>query len=263
MKFQKHILSLMVGLLMVPSASLFAQATATQEKIDHKTVIANFIEATGGEMAHKAVESIVVNATMSVAAMNMEGKMYTAQNATHSYSKVDIPAFGSEATGHDGTTVWKVSDMTGPEIIDDARKDMTLRTSKLNTMLTLEEDNESVEYGGTEEFNGEECHVIVLKNGEEEPAYYYFSVESSLQMGTKITVVDPNQGAMEIVTKLSDYKEVAGVKIPHSSTADLPMGISMVTVIDSYEVNAEIDAKLFEFPEEIKELMNEKENEDK
>lgn len=259
MKVQKHILCLFVGLLMTPSANLFAQ-TATQEKVDAKTVIANCIEASGGEMAHKEIESVAVKATMSVAAMGMEGKMYTAQKGTNSYSKVDIPNFGTEVSGHDGETVWKLSDMTGPEIIDDERRAMTLRTSKLHPLLTLEEDNESVEYGGEEEFNGEDCHVIVLKNGDEDPMYYYFSVESSLQVGSKITMVDPNQGKLEIVTKLADFKEIAGIQVAHSSTQELPMGISMVTTIDSYEVNSEIDESVFAIPDEIKELMNEKDD---
>jgi hypothetical protein len=260
MKFRKHILGLVVGCLLLPTSGLFAQATAVQEDIDYKTVIADFLEATGGEEAHKAIESVTIKGTMSIPNMGMEGKMLTVQDAKHSFTKIEMPGIGTELDGHNSETVWKVSEMNGPEVIDDERKPMLLRLSKLNGMLSLEDDYESIECTGTEEFNGEECYVLVMKNEGEDPIYSYFSVGSKLQVGSKMTIVDPAQGKMEIVSKISDYKEVGGVKVAHTTTADLPIGISLVTEIESYEMNGEIDKSLFELPEEIQELLKEKED---
>lgn len=254
MKFRIQMMALAAALLVFPASGLLAQATAVQENIDYKTVIANYIEATGGESAHKEIKTVSVKGTLSIPAAGLEGALFSVQDEGHSYTKIELPGIGSELVGHDGETVWKVSDMTGPEIIDDNRRDLMLLQSKMSPMLSVEDDYDSVECTGTEEFGGEPCYVLKLQKGDHDPMYYYFSVDSSLMVGSKITQVDPMQGKMEIVSKMSDYKEVGGIKVPHSTTAELPMGISMVTEIESYDVNGKVDEKLFELPDEIKEL---------
>jgi len=258
MKIQTRFAALMVAMLVMPTSGLLAQGTAVQENIDYKTVISDYLEATGGEEAHKAIKSIKATGTMGIPEANIEGKLVSVQDEKHSYTKIELPGLGTEMAGRDGDLLWKVSDMTGPEIIDDERKPMMLRQAKMSPMLSVDEDYDSVECTGTEEFNGETCYVLVMKVEGEDPTYSYFSVESKLQVGGKMTLVDPAQGKMEIVSKISDYKEVGGVKFAHTTAALLPIGMTMMTKIETMEVNSDIDKELFQLPEEIKELKDDK-----
>jgi len=258
MKLNHYLSALIVALVTLPASGLFAQETAVQENIDYKTIIADYIEATGGETAHKAITSITAKGTMSIPAAGVEGKVLTVASDGKGYMKISLGGLGDTIIGCDGDTVWKISDITGAEIIEGEPRDQMLRQMAVSPLLSIEKNYDSIECTGTEEFAGEQCYVGVMKKGDQAPEYNYFSVESRLLLGGRMTQSDPMVGKMEIVSKQSDYKEVSGVKMSHSTTIELPTGMSMITEIETYEANGEIDKSLFEIPDAIKELKEDK-----
>ena len=247
-------LAAVVALFVVPFASLFAQESAVQENIDYKPIIADYFKVTGGEEAHKNLKSITAKGTLSIPAAGIEGDVFLAQSGVKAYMKMDMAGIGQQLVGHDGETVWQISEMTGPEIIEGERRDQIIRQMAISPLLDVEKKYDSIECTGTEKFAGEDCYVVVMKHGDQEPVYNYFSVESKLLLGSKMTQSDPMMGKMEIISKQTDYKEVAGVKMSHATTVELPQGMQMITEIETFEANGKIDEKLFELPEEIKEL---------
>ena len=256
--FSTTLFTLLTLAIAVPAV---AQETETKDKVDYKKVIADFIEATGGEAAHKNIKSISATGKISIPSVGLEGDFQMSQLPDKAYTKMAIPGIGDQIVGYDGETAWQVSQMTGPEILEGDRRNQLVRQMSLSPMLEVEDIYDSVECTGIEEFAGEDCYVLVMKAEDSEPVYNYFSVDSKLLMGNKMTTDDPTVGKMVIVTKASDYKDVDGVKMSHVSTVELPQGMQMITKINAYDVNGDVKKDLFDLPEEIQALKEK--NEDK
>ncbi len=246
----------LAALLLIPGAMVCAQDTAVQEPatdIDYKTVLQQYHEATGGVMAHKGLESVQATGTISIPEAGIEGTMSTSQTKDKVLLKMEMAGIGSQTAGYDGETAWQNSEMTGPQLIEGDQKTQLVRQYDLTPFIDVEEKYDSIEVEGKEEFNGEECYVLVFNNEGSDPVYQYFSVESSLHVGTRMTQIT-EMGPMEIVSKMGDYKEVAGVQMPHSTTLELPNGMSMVTNLEEVKGNIEIADSEFALPDDIKAL---------
>ncbi|MGI9517625.1 MAG: hypothetical protein ACR2NP_11300 [Pirellulaceae bacterium] len=246
----------LAALLLIPGTMAFAQDAAVQEpatSVEYQTILKQYFEATGGEMAHKGIESMQSTGTISIPEAGIEGTMTTTQTGDKAIMKMEMAGIGSEMSGYDGETAWRISEMTGPEIIDGDQKTQMVKQLDLNPFMDLEEKYDSVEVEGPEEFNGEECHVLVLKSEGFDPIYHYFSTNSHMHVGTRMTQVT-QMGPMEMVSKLSDYREVAGVQMPHATTVELPNGMSLVTEVEKMEANSVIEDSVFALPDEIKDL---------
>lgn len=236
------------------TATLSAQETATQDKVDYKTVFADYIKATGGEKAHRSIKSVISKGTIEIAMVGLEGETEMKQKGEKALLVVNLPGVGTQTVGSDGETFWQISEMTGPEIMEGAqRSQMKREMAPVSTYINADEKYDEIEYVGVEEFDGEDCHVVKTKCEGEEEETHYFSVESKLLIGRKGTQDTP-QGAMEITTMMDDYKEVNGMKMPHTSTVEFPNGMSMVTKTEEVKVNVEIDDDTFKLPTEIQEL---------
>ena len=254
MKIRKTVTAVIAALFVLPlSSGLFAQDTAVQDKVDYKKVIADYIEATGGEMAHKAIESVSASGKMSIPQVGIEGEMTMMHSGKKVFVKVTMAGIGEERMGSDGETLWKVSEMTGPQIIEGEQREQMLREFNISPYLNIDKQYDSVECTGKEKFNGEECYVLKAVKGDADPEWHYFSVESHLLVGKKMTQIT-EMGNMEVVSKIGDYKEVGGVKMSHSTTVELPQGMSMVQTMEKIEVNPEIKSDVFALPEEIVDL---------
>jgi hypothetical protein len=101
---------------------------------------------------------------------------------------------------------------------------------------------------GKDTVNGKEAYKIQLTNAAGKEITYYIDTKTNLliqlrQMG------DANRsgggGTTEIITDLSDYKEVGGVMFPHTIvTEGTGMGSGSMT-FDKIEVNVPVDEKLY------------------
>lgn len=83
---------------------------------------------------------------------------------------------------------------------------------------------------GIEKIGGEDSYAI---KGPE--TTYYYSVKSGLKTGETRTVKAQGQ-QISVPTVFSDYKDVAGVKMPYSITVN-QMGMDMTMNVKSYEIN--------------------------
>jgi hypothetical protein len=88
---------------------------------------------------------------------------------------------------------------------------------------------------GIEKIGGEDSYVV--KNGDNT---YYYSVKTGLKTGETKTVKAMGQ-TMTVPTTYSDYKDVAGVKMPYTITVS-QMGMDMTMNVKSYEVNQAKDS---------------------
>ena len=243
----------MTGSSWAQDAAVKDRPAAQEDAIDYKTVIEEFVKATGGEEAYKSIEAVKAKGKVSMPAFGLEGTTSMTQKGGKGLMVMNLAGIGEISMGFDGETAWQITEMTGPEIMEGEQRDQFVMQLDMSPMLNLEKLFDSVKCTGVEDFNGEQCHVIVCEKEGNFPVTHYFSVESKLHVGTTMTAVSP-QGEFESTSRISDYRDVKGIKMPFKTESDLPNSMVMVAEIESIETNGEIADSVFDLPEDIKAL---------
>lgn len=250
---------------MIFSNATWAQITADVEKASEQElptvdeVIAAYIEATGGEENHKAIKTIVSTGELSidVQVQELTGVVSIKQMAPNkAIIKTTIDDVAEQSQGYDGETGWMISSVEGSQVLDGERLTVLKLQADINQYMNLTKHFSEVECTGEEEFNGEACYVISASNEGGSPILSYFSKESKYLVGSKMSIETP-QGELEMVSQISDYRDVGNVKMSHKSETKNQFFTQVVT-IDKIEVNSELDEAIFELPDEIKELVGDK-----
>ena len=250
----KRLFSLMcclaISSLTLQAAS--AQATATKPSADE--VIAKAIKASTGGKGFGDIKSLVATGEMSIPQVGIAGKMKVSQTADgKGLIEISLPGVGDQKMGSDGETYWEFSQVTGGNILEGDRAEQIKLQIQIGALEKYKEYFDSVECTGEEEFEGMKCYVIVSKKEGSDPMTDYFAVDSGLHVGSKIKAATP-MGKLEVVSVMSDYKDVDGFKMSHKTVGKLPNGMTQEVKITSYKINGKIDDKTFDLPDEIKAL---------
>ncbi len=261
MKFLKSLCVTSLVVMSFPMTIAWAQATAEEAKSTQSTdlpsveqVIDNYFKAVGGKKVYTDTKTIVVDGELSIPAQGLSGEFKIHQKAPNKMLFVmNLEGIGEQRQGHDGETAWGISEMTGAEIYEGEQAAQLIMQADIAPFANITKKYDSVKVTGKEEFDGQDCYVLVAKTGDFEPITFYFSIESGLQIGMTMTQVSP-MGKIEIVSKIGDYRDLDGLKMSYETTAELPNGISFATKINSAKRNVEIADSKFELPDEIKEL---------
>lgn len=242
--------TLCLALMALTTASALAQADVPSAK----EVIANAVKASTGGKGFGGIKSIVATGEMGIPQVGIAGKMKVSQTASgKGLIEISLPGVGDQKVGSDGETYWEYSQVTGGSILEGERKEQVKLQLQIGALEKYTEYFDSVECTGIEVFDGKKCHVLVSKKGDADPMYDYFDVESGLHVGAKMKAASP-MGKLEIVSVMSDFKDVDGYKMSHKTVGKLPNGMTQEVSIKSFKINTEIPAKTFELPEEIKAL---------
>lgn len=250
---------------MIFSNATWAQITADVEKATGQDlptaeqVIAAYIDVTGGEEAHKAIKSIVSSGELliDVQVQEITGQVSISQMAPNkAIIKTTIDEVGEQSQGYDGEIGWVVSDMEGSMVLEGERLTMLKLQADVNQYMNLTKHFSEVECTGEEEFNDEACYVISASNEDGSPILSYFSKESKYLVGSKMSM-ETEQGELELVSHISDYRDVGDVKMSYKSETKNQFFTQTVT-IDKIEINTELDEAVFDLPDEIKELVDDK-----
>lgn len=164
---------------------------------------------------------------------------------------INFPGVGEIKQGFDGTTAWSSDPMSGPRILSEAETKQMRDGANFEAMARSPSLFVSMEPAGEVDVNGDAADCIKLTWKTERVTTECYSRASGLLVETRITAATP-QGEIESVTRMFDYREVAGVKMPHRLEQQL-MGSTQIITMTEVEAGP-IDAKLFELPAEIKAL---------
>ncbi len=217
-------------------------------------VLEKYFEAIGGKEQYSGVKSMTVNGEISIPEQGVNGKFTIVQQAPNKMRMdMNFEGIGEQSFGHDGDTAWQISAIQGAEILEGEQAEQFAMQAEVTPFLDLDKKFKSVKCTGKEDFDDKSCYVIVVKNPDRDPITHYFSVDSGLHVGTKLTQVSA-MGKLEVVNKIGDYKDVDGLKVSHKSTAELPIGMTVVTSIKSIKIDGDIADSKFDLPDEIKEL---------
>jgi len=155
-------------------------------------------------------------------------------------------------TAYDGKTGWKIEPWGGkkdPEALgEEEMKGIQEDADFDGPLVNYQQKGNKVEFAGAEPVEGTDAFKlkVTLKNGD---VRYYF-MDTDYYVPIKIESKRMVRGAeREFETSLGDYKEVAGVYLPHSIESGLKgsPNKSQVT-FEKIEANVALDDSLFKQP---------------
>lgn len=211
-------------------------AKPTAQKVDASVTVASvadkYLTAIGGTANLSKISSYTVNASMSIQGQNIDMKMMKAQGGKE---MTQVTAMGQvvQKQVFDGKTGY--SEQMGQKV---PMKPEQIAEKQKNTELFEEMAfAKSPEYklAGIEKVGGEDSYAI---KGPE--TTYYYSVKTGLKTGETRTVKAQGQ-EVSVPTTFSDYKDVAGVKMPYTISVN-QMGMDMTMKVKSYEINQAKDS---------------------
>lgn len=242
-------------------------ATPAADLPDAEKLFEKAIEAMGGKDGKfDAIESMHVELTLShpmmPAPINLKA---TRDNKDRFLLITGNPMGGPDSTiGSNGEVTWMTDPMSGGyKIADGAQKEMVQQQLEGQAILfrhdviaTFKDKAKEVKTVGSEQYAGEDAWRVHVLDKEMQEFDLFFSKETSLPLGMTATE-DTGMGVTEIKVRFLEWKDFEPFKLYTKTEIEQgPMGAATIT-FDKIEVN-KVDPKVFELPEEVKKLAEEK-----
>lgn len=199
-----------------------------------------------------SVQGMRSTITMEIPAAGMSANITALQARPNSMSMtIEIPGLGQMRQGYDGTTAWSSDPMQGPRLLAGAEASAMVDGANMNAMARTMDQFTSVEAAGEADVDGDKatCLKLTWKSGR--VTTECFSNASGLLVESRAKQ-QSQMGEVEAVSRMSDYRAVDGIMVPHKMTQSA-MGMQQVMTTTSVTFGPQ-DPKLFELPPEIKAL---------
>lgn len=217
-------------------------------------IIADYIEASGGEAARRKITSRKMTAMLRFPAHGIEAEVIEYARAPHFiYRESTIKGLGKNQAGSNGEVSWVIDLATGPQILAGEALAFNLRMSKFYHELDWKQHYKSAKTLGIEAVNDEPCYKVELTPKAGDPLVNYYDQESKLLVRTDVAIPTP-QGKIPVESYMSEFKEFAGVKVPTKTTMKV-FAQERVLEIKEIETNIEIPKGTFDVPEVIQEMI--------
>lgn len=209
------------------------------------------IEARGGLEKLRAVRSLRMTGTMS---LDDEGTAPTVLEFKRpSRVRWEFTVDGQTAIqAFDGTTAWVVMPFTGRseprEMSPEDRKGIQLQADIDGPLVDAGKKGNRIELVGREKTDGRDAWKLKITSKDGEERFVFLDPKTYLQVLT-VTQRKVDGQSVEIENRIGDYREVGGVKLPHSFEAAAE-GVSQSQTLrfDKIEVNVPIDDARFAMP---------------
>ena len=218
---------------------------ATLPSVDE--ILAKYEKAVGGKAAFEKLTSRVSKGTFDLGEMGSPGTTEMYQKAPNKQVSItDIPNFGVVRSGSNGTVAWLETPQTGVEEIGGGAGAAMKRGADFYQQVRLKEDYTKLAVKNKDSFEGHDVYVIEATPAEGSPELLSFDADSGLLVREQ-TQIEAPQGTIDIDTRLGDYRDVDGVKLPyeiHQVRSDFSFTIKITEV----KHNVPIDDAKFEKP---------------
>jgi outer membrane lipoprotein-sorting protein len=223
-----------------------AAAQATNPTVDD--ILARYTTALGGRSAISKHTTRTSKGTLEVVGVTTDGTAESYAKAPNKYlSIINIPEYGQIRRCYDGQTAWvsgpdptNVQLLTGQDLSStrrDANFYQSLDVKKLYPQLSLKEK---------EDVAGFPAYVIEGNSGEGTVRRMYFDVSSGLLVRND-EITDTPQGHDVVQSFLEDYREVEGVKQPHT-VRQIHGKIIFIIRLTEVKMDVPIDDAIFTKP---------------
>lgn len=214
--------------------------TSAQDLTDANAVVEKYLSAVGGRDKLRSIRDMTVSMTGEVQGRTME--METKLKMPNKFRQSTY-MMGNEVGGsvYDGTTLSR--SMRGQQTTKEGQEAYQ-EFLQNHPFPELYYDSLGVEkkLAGMEQVEGKEAyHVEYTANGT--TWHDYFDKETGLKLKRTATMESP-RGKSTVEIKFGDYKEVNGVRLPHSRTQKFGQ-FEMAMETQSVKINKGIDDKNF------------------
>lgn len=223
-----------------------ATKTASLPTVDQ--IVGWLIEAgvidTGGRL-----RTLEVSGTVNAVNMGLRGPVrgvYTSDGQHHVVT--DFGRFGrseSVVRLNDGRSV---TSATGVEDIEVDELDEARQGNPLTWTKDWRTAFESVRVTGERKFDDRDVVVMSMKMGEAGEATVFIDKETHLPLGYDSMMTSTLGPRLSTTTRLSDWREVAGVQIPCRSVVHISMAGKIVTQYDQVRGNVDVEPGEFDLP---------------
>lgn len=227
---------------------------------DVDEIITTYFENTGGYENWGNLKGIKVSAKM-----NQQGQEFPVEFVQmadgRQYTKFEIQGQVFFQEVYDGEVLWNTNFQSQKAEKADAE---SIANHKLEAMdfpdplYNYSQKGYTAELLGKETMDGAETYKIKLtkKNkmvdGQEaaDVVFFYFDAEAMIPLGRESEILQGQAKGATVEMKMSDYQEVDGFYFPFSMSQGVKGGGSVSFIIDTIEINPEIDDSVFAFPTE-------------
>lgn len=209
--------------------------------ITPEKIIADYIQAIGGEQKLKAITAI--KTVMKAAVQGMEVTISNTKKIVNkSISEVSASGMTFTKVVSDGKDVSMTQ--SGQKIpLDDKAKNAIISEGAIVPELVYKSNGTKLSVTGIEKVEGADAYAVEIISAGGVKSVSYFDKTTGLKLKTIITIEGP-QGTTSQASSFQNYKEVSGIKFPHTVLQNMgPMTIK--AEVTSLEVNPTIDDSLF------------------
>lgn len=229
--------SLLISVLAIAGPALPQGAGGDLPSVDK--VFDAYIQAEGGKAALEKVNSRLMKGTIEVPTFGASGTFTQWAKAPDKlFNESVFEGYGTVTQAYDGKTAWMDSpdqpmhDMTGTGAM------LFQRSADFHRSAHLKSEYKKAAVTGKAKVGQRDAWLVEAEPNQGGPEKLYFDVENGLLLRTEL----PGDNGQMVVT-LEDYKEVDGVKVPHTIKQDNPE-LSVVVKVQSVQHNVDIaDAK--------------------
>lgn len=221
-----------------------------------EAVLDRYVDVTGGRKAYEKLVSRVSIGTMDFVSLRIRGRASFYQSKPDKYySMIESEAFGNMEEGAAGNVAWANSLMGGPRLKKGPERAYALRQAPLDVAMRWREHYEKVEALAKETIDGVPCFKILLTPDEGRPETRFYREDSGLLVRTEL-VMDSETGPLPAVILTSDYRDVDGLLIPHTTRHIVAGGFHEACLtLESVEHNRSIADDRFAFPDDVQALV--------
>ncbi|CAN5228650.1 hypothetical protein BH23BAC1_BH23BAC1_28830 [soil metagenome] len=217
-------------------------ASEIPEGVTAETIIDNYLQALGGKEKIKSIKDVKISSKAN--AMGRELEITSAMKSPDkSYQALTMGGMELQKAVTDGKNA-AMFQQGQPMPMDDKAKNEMLLTAGLFPELKYQEMGVITMLKGIENINNKEAYAVEVSMPSGKNATHYFDKESGLKV-METQTVETGQGEMTISTEYSNYKEVDGVKFPHTMMIPLGGPQKMKAEVISVEINKGLQDELF------------------
>jgi predicted Zn-dependent peptidase len=177
------------------------------------SVLDKYLDAIGGKKAAEGIQSVVTKASGVIQGTPLEMVSKVAQNKM----QVEMKAMGMTVMKQvvNEKEAYLIQQGQRVDITGDDYQEMLALASPIKEIAMLQ--SSELQLKGIEDINGNEAYAVV-----DGKTTYYYDTKSGLKVGQSAEVEQMGQ-KMTQFTFYADYRDVKGIKVPHTTTINIGM----------------------------------------
>ena len=210
-------------------------------------ILEKYVQTLGGKAALEKITSTASKGTFEIPAFGATGSAELWEKAPNKTAlKLDIPGFGLVLEGFNGAVAWSQDPQSGLREKTGAELAATKLDADFYKPLRLKQLYPKIAVKGKEKVGDKDMYVLTATPAEGSPETWYFDAATGLLARMDLERESP-QGKMAVQVFLEDYKEVDGIKIPHT-VRQVTSAFTIIIKLEEVKHNVAVDETKFNKP---------------